>query len=137
MTSLLSAIASICALSLLVGNVSCCSRVPQAPHGRKGRGDNGYRIIIGDEPSGYEPGRIYNCKDKNFFLEISDLSLTYEKCPIDSVSLGISHTRKYSAIHTFHIKRTNCVYIVTRYGRISNGKSEESWTISIVQRCVE
>ena len=39
-----------------------CTRTPSGlPHGRKGRGDNGYRIYIGDEPKGYQPGKIYNC----------------------------------------------------------------------------
>ncbi|KAG4068199.1 hypothetical protein HA402_008840 [Bradysia odoriphaga] len=60
MTSLTTVLATVCALLVLIEGISCCSRVPQAPHGRKGRGDNGYRIIIGDEPSGYEPGKIYN-----------------------------------------------------------------------------
>lgn len=70
MTSLLKVVTTLCVLSLLVGSISSCSRAPQAPHGRKGRGDNGYRIIIGDEPSGYEPGKIYNRNEKLFLSKI-------------------------------------------------------------------
>lgn len=37
-----------------------CERMPKVPHGPKKSGDNGYRIYIGNEPSGYQPGKIYN-----------------------------------------------------------------------------
>lgn len=38
-----------------------CPRAPRdLPHGRRKRGDNGYKLSIGDNPSGYVPGKIYN-----------------------------------------------------------------------------
>lgn len=45
-----------------VSNSLGCNRVPTAPHGAKRSGDNGYRIAIGDNPMGYQPGKIYNGK---------------------------------------------------------------------------
>lgn len=38
-----------------------CRRVPKE-HEKRKEGDNGYRLIIGDNPSGYQPGKIYNSK---------------------------------------------------------------------------
>lgn len=73
MSAILTAITTICVASLIIQSIACCARVPQGPHGRKGRGDNGYRIIIGDEPSGYEPGKIYNCKKTSFLLNFTFL----------------------------------------------------------------
>lgn len=69
MSSLGTAATSICVLLFIIDSISCCARVPQSPHGPKVRGDNGYRIIIGDEPTGYEPGKIYNCKKLFFVIE--------------------------------------------------------------------
>uniref|UniRef100_A0A1B0D368 Reelin domain-containing protein n=1 Tax=Phlebotomus papatasi TaxID=29031 RepID=A0A1B0D368_PHLPP len=41
--------------------VSGCRKVPPFEnYSRRTRGDNGYRLIIGGEPNGYEPGKIYN-----------------------------------------------------------------------------
>ncbi|XP_055383628.1 spondin-1 [Condylostylus longicornis] len=40
--------------------VRSCPRAPSAPHGRRTRGDNFYKLILGDNPSGYEPGKTYN-----------------------------------------------------------------------------
>lgn len=40
------------------------SSCPKAPRhlnpGRRTRGDNGYKLVIGDNPSGYIPGKTYN-----------------------------------------------------------------------------
>lgn len=42
-----------------------CKKVPLKTlnHGRRQNGDNGYRLVIGNdvESEGYEPGKIYNC----------------------------------------------------------------------------
>lgn len=39
-----------------------CARKPRRgiQHGSKKSGDGGYQIYIGNEPNGYQPGRIYN-----------------------------------------------------------------------------
>lgn len=46
-----------------------CSKVPvfngRAVGKEKKPGDNGYRLAVRNEPSGYEPGKIYNCKCPN------------------------------------------------------------------------
>jgi hypothetical protein len=51
-------------ISALVAIALGCKKVPPKTlnHGRKQNGDNGYRLVIGGNPSGYEPGKIYNCK---------------------------------------------------------------------------
>lgn len=42
-----------------------CKKIPPKTlnHGRKQSGDNGYRLVIGNniENEGYEAGKIYNC----------------------------------------------------------------------------
>uniref|UniRef100_A0A7G3AYU6 Putative spondins extracellular matrix n=1 Tax=Lutzomyia longipalpis TaxID=7200 RepID=A0A7G3AYU6_LUTLO len=49
------------AKALLAGQVSGCRKVPPFEnYSRRTRGDNGYKLIIGGEPNGYEPGKIYN-----------------------------------------------------------------------------
>lgn len=48
---------------LTVPVLSClaCRKVPPVKNaGQKTRGDNNYRILIGDDPQGYEPGKTYN-----------------------------------------------------------------------------
>lgn len=43
--------------------VNACTRAPtHLPHGRRTRGDNGYRLIVADGPNGYVPGKTYNSK---------------------------------------------------------------------------
>lgn len=39
-----------------------CARKPRQgiQHGPKKSGDGGYQIYIGNDPNGYQPGRIYN-----------------------------------------------------------------------------
>jgi hypothetical protein len=49
-------------LGLVAVHASGCNNVPMVPHGPKVSGDNGYRLIVGGEPSGYEPGKTYNCE---------------------------------------------------------------------------
>lgn len=55
-------------LSLLVDGIeaaqSRCARKPRrgVQHGPKKSGDGGYQVFIGNEPSGYQPGKIYNGK---------------------------------------------------------------------------
>jgi hypothetical protein len=50
---------------LLIGVALACKKVPPKllNHGRKQTGDNGYRLVIGNniENEGYEAGKIYNC----------------------------------------------------------------------------
>lgn len=53
---------------ILINEALGCEKVPPIRHGRKARGDNGYRLFLGDEPKGYEPGKIYNCKFTFFFF---------------------------------------------------------------------
>lgn len=48
--------------TILISEILCCEKTPPIRHGRKSKGDNGYRLFLGDEPKGYEPGKIYNCK---------------------------------------------------------------------------
>ncbi|KAL7024638.1 hypothetical protein ACKWTF_013141 [Chironomus riparius] len=49
-------------ISVLLTFVHSCKKVPPKTlnHGRKRNGDNGYRLVIGNNPNGYEPGKIYN-----------------------------------------------------------------------------
>lgn len=51
-------------ISVLLTFVYSCKKVPPKTlnPGRKRAGDNGYRLVIGNNPNGYEPGKIYNCK---------------------------------------------------------------------------
>ncbi|XP_014102210.1 spondin-1 [Bactrocera oleae] len=39
---------------------ACCTRAPtHLPHGRRSRGDNGYRLIVAEGANGYVPGETY------------------------------------------------------------------------------
>lgn len=49
-------------LVVLVSLVSGCDKRPEHG-GRRKKGDNGYRLVIGGEPDGYKPGSYYNCID--------------------------------------------------------------------------
>ncbi|XP_001360711.2 spondin-1 [Drosophila pseudoobscura] len=44
--------------------INAASACPRAPthllHGRRTRGDNGYKLIVADGPNGYVPGKTYN-----------------------------------------------------------------------------
>lgn len=66
--AVVSAVAFAVVLSLLVDGTTAaqnrCARKPRSgiQHGPKKSGDGGYRIYIGNEPNGYQPGRIYNCE---------------------------------------------------------------------------
>lgn len=54
---------SILLLVVVAGSVLGCGKVPSdSQHGPKRSGDNGYRVIIGDEPTSYIPGKTYNRK---------------------------------------------------------------------------
>lgn len=45
----------------LIYVASCCNRSPtNLPHGRRTRGDNGYKLIIADIANGYVPKKTYN-----------------------------------------------------------------------------
>jgi hypothetical protein len=50
-------------ISALLAAALGCKKLPPKTlnHGRKQSGDNGYRLVIGNDPDGYEPGKIYNC----------------------------------------------------------------------------
>lgn len=64
---------SVCALLLLItiNFAACCPRAPtHLPHGRRTRGDNGYKLIVADGPNGYVPGKTYNCKFVNILLKV-------------------------------------------------------------------
>lgn len=42
-------------------DASSCPKAPRHLNpGRRTRGDNGYRLVIGDNPNGYIPGKTYN-----------------------------------------------------------------------------
>lgn len=59
-----------------VSNSLSCRLVPKTPHGVKRSGDNGYRISIGNNPTGYQPGKIYNgelYKYETFFFSFIDM----------------------------------------------------------------
>ncbi|EDW79724.2 uncharacterized protein Dwil_GK17866 [Drosophila willistoni] len=47
-------------LAIIISPTSACPRAPQMPHGRRTRGDNGYKLIVADGPNGYVPGKTYN-----------------------------------------------------------------------------
>ncbi|KAM7345975.1 extracellular matrix protein f-spondin isoform 1-T3 [Cochliomyia hominivorax] len=48
-------------LLLTISIVNGCTRAPtHLPHGRRTRGDNGYKLIVADGPNGYVPGKAYN-----------------------------------------------------------------------------
>ncbi|XP_017837204.1 spondin-1 [Drosophila busckii] len=56
---LLALICAVCCLGAAV--ISACPRAPtHLPHGRRTRGDNGYKLIVADGPNGYVPGKAYN-----------------------------------------------------------------------------
>lgn len=62
--SLASIVAVVCLLAgVAISPASGCPRAPtHLPHGRRTRGDNGYKLIVADGPNGYVPGKAYNCK---------------------------------------------------------------------------
>lgn len=42
-------------------DASSCPKAPRHLNpGRRTRGDNGYRLVVGDNPNGYIPGKTYN-----------------------------------------------------------------------------
>ena len=48
-------------LALLATSCLACRKVPPVRNaGPKSKGDNNYRILIGEDPQGYEPGKTYN-----------------------------------------------------------------------------
>lgn len=59
-------VALVVVLSLLIDETVAaqhrCARKPRrgVQHGPKKSGDGGYQIYIGNEPNGYQPGRVYN-----------------------------------------------------------------------------
>lgn len=68
------ALAIFCVVGFCLDPTRGCKREPaNLPHGTKRSGDNGYHLYIGDEPKGYQPGKIYNGKytsinhSRNFF----------------------------------------------------------------------
>lgn len=55
------AIKAILVWSLLIQAGWACRKVPSARNaGGRTPGDNNYRLLVGDEPDGYEPGKTYN-----------------------------------------------------------------------------
>lgn len=64
--AIVSVVAIAVILSLLIDDTVAaqhrCARKPRRDihHGPKKSGDGGYQIYIGNEPNGYQPGRIYN-----------------------------------------------------------------------------
>lgn len=65
----------------LVAVVLACKKLPPKTlnAGRMQSGDNGYRLVIGnDQGDGYEPGKTYNCMCNQFTDEssVSVLSVT-------------------------------------------------------------
>lgn len=54
---------SVIALIVILGLLHIavgCKREPSTQHGPKRTGDNGYRIVVGDDEQKYQPGKIYN-----------------------------------------------------------------------------
>lgn len=53
-------------ISAIVAVAFSCKKLPPKSinYGRKQSHDNGYRLVvgIGNNPNGYEPGKIYNCR---------------------------------------------------------------------------
>ncbi|XP_034103073.1 spondin-1 [Drosophila albomicans] len=50
-----------CVVAGTISSAAGCSRAPtHLPHGRRTRGDNGYKLIVADGPNGYVPGKAYN-----------------------------------------------------------------------------
>lgn len=44
-------------------DASSCPKAPRHLNpGRRTRGDNGYKLMVGDNPNGYIPGKTYNSK---------------------------------------------------------------------------
>lgn len=57
-------IANVVFITLLINLVCACTKKPLSNlnGGRKKGGDNGYRLVIGNNPDeGYEAGKTYNC----------------------------------------------------------------------------
>lgn len=58
-----------------------CSKVPEfngrAVTKEKKSGDNGYRLAVRNDPSGYEAGKIYNCNFSPRFLSQDAQSRTF------------------------------------------------------------
>lgn len=53
----------VCLAAGAISPAAGCPRTPtHLPHGRRTRGDNGYKLIVADGPNGYVPGKAYNCK---------------------------------------------------------------------------
>ena len=62
----------------VIGGIYGCPKTPNVIHGRRTRGDNGYKLLIGNSPLGYTPGKTYNCKyipSVNFSKEYLNLSI--------------------------------------------------------------
>ena len=55
-------------ISALIAVVFSCKKLPPKliNYGKKQNHDNGYRLVIGNNPKGYEPGKIYNCKISSY-----------------------------------------------------------------------
>ncbi|KAM8712625.1 hypothetical protein ACLKA7_013027 [Drosophila subpalustris] len=50
-----------CVVAGAISPAAGCPRAPtHLPHGRRTRGDNGYKLIVADGPNGYVPGKAYN-----------------------------------------------------------------------------
>ncbi|XP_064537926.1 spondin-1 [Drosophila montana] len=51
----------VCLAAGAISPAAGCPRAPtHLPHGRRTRGDNGYKLIVADGPNGYVPGKAYN-----------------------------------------------------------------------------
>jgi hypothetical protein len=84
-------------LATLLSLANCCDKRPENA-GRRKKGDNGYRLVIGGDPDGYKPGSYYNCMivtSEIFPVYLIDLIKYF------SVSTRISRLHSITTIYTF------------------------------------
>lgn len=87
-------------LFALITLTLCCKKIPPKTlnHGKKQNGDNGYRLVIGSNPKGYEPGKIYNCECKySHYLSLKNLLVFFSLL----LSVFLVGSRDYTQLQQF------------------------------------
>lgn len=77
-TFILSAILLVVAINGAAAASGRCNRLENAKRNLKISGDGGYRIFIDGEPTGYQPGKIYNGKFHRFYYASNMISIRFK-----------------------------------------------------------
>lgn len=125
-------------ISALVSFALCCRKIPpkNLNHGRKQNGDNGYRLVIGNNPDGYEPGKIYNLflvgsRDYTQLQQFSHFMITAEAINIETNRTTVAGPKRVGRFQLFGDSLTkfyaNCVNTVSEADDFPKTEVQTMW----------